>query len=239
MGERRDENKTIRVLLADDHTMFRQGLAGILSTYGAMEVVAEVPNDAEALHLARRLAPDVVVMQVQMPVERARKTLEAMRSFPNPPRVVIVTMLESPRHVRSLVGAKANAYLLKSDSAEHLIATVRAAVLDPEGADAVVGMPLSMLEGSEGGSEGVLSARELEVLLLAARGLSNARIASALFISQATVKRHLANVHQKMGVQSRGEAAREALLRDWITIDEITSEEDEEDGAGPGGERTG
>jgi DNA-binding NarL/FixJ family response regulator len=222
------------VLLADDHTMFRQGLAGILARYGAMEVVAEVPNDEDALKLARRLAPDVVVMQVQMPHERARQTLEAMRSFPDPPRVVIVTMLESPRHIGALVGAKANAYLLKSDSSEHLIATVRAAVLDPEGADAVVGMPPSMLEGAREGEDSVLSARELEVLLLAARGLSNARIASALYLSPGTVKRHLANVNQKMGVQSRGEAAREALLRDWITIEEIREEGEEAEGGWTG-----
>ena len=228
MGETAGTSKPIRVLLADDHTMFRQSLAGILARYGAMEVVAEVPNDADALRLARRLAPDVVVMQVQMPVERARETLEAMRSFPHPPRVVIVTMLESPRHVRRLVGAKANAYLLKSDSSEHLIATVRAAVLDPGGADAVVGMPPSMLEGTRKGDEGVLSARELEVLLLSARGLSNARIASSLYLAQGTVKRHLANVNAKMGVHSRGEAARAALLKDWITIEEVTAEEDAE-----------
>ncbi len=232
--ENRNAGKPIRVLLADDHTMFRQGLAGILARYGGMEVVAEVPNDAEALRLARRLRPDVVVMQVQMPVERARQTLRAMRSFPDPPRVVIVTMLESPRHVRALVGGKANAYLLKSDSAEHLIATVRAAVLDPEGGDAVVGMPPSMLEGTDKGDEGVLSARELEVLLLSARGLSNARIASSLYMAQGTVKRHLANVYEKMGVQSRGEAAREALLKDWITIEEITAEEEDAEGEGAG-----
>jgi len=220
-------SKPIRVLLADDHAMFRQGLASVLAKYGGMEVVAEVPNDENALTLARELSPDAVVMEVQMPVERARETLEAMRSFPDPPRVVIVTMLESPRHVRALVGAKANAYLLKSDSTEHLIATVRAAVLDPEGGDAVVGMPPSMLEGTDKGSDGVLSDRELEILLLAARGLSNGRIASSLQLAQGTVKRHLVNVNQKMGVQSRGEAAREALLKDWITIEEITAEEDE------------
>jgi DNA-binding NarL/FixJ family response regulator len=234
VGETSGAGRPIRVLLADDHAMFRQGLAGILARYGAMEIVAEVPNDEDALRLARRLAPDVVVMQVQMPVERARQTLEAMRSFPDPPRVVIVTMLESPRHVRALVGAKANAYLLKSDSAEHLLATVRAAVLDPEGADAVVGMPPSMLEGAREGENSVLSARELEVLLLAARGLSNARIASSLYLAPGTVKRHLANVYEKMGVQSRGEAAREALLQDWITIEEIRDEEEDAEG-----ERTG
>lgn len=222
------------MLLADDHAMFRQGLAGVLARYGGMEVVAEVPNDADALRLARELRPDAVVMEVQMPVERARETLEAMRSFPDPPRVVIVTMLENPRHVRSLVGAKANAYLLKSGSAAHLIATVRAAVLDPEGADAVVGMPPSMLERAREGAGGVLSARELEILLLAARGLSNARIASSLHLAQGTVKRHLATVYGKMGVQSRGEAAREALLRDWITVEEITAGEEDAEGEGAG-----
>ena len=221
MGENRDADAPIRVLLADDHTMFRQGLAGLLASHGAMEVVAEVPNDEDALRLARELRPDAVVMQVQMPFERAKRTLEAMRSFPEPPKVVIVTMLESPRYVRGLSGV--NAYLLKSSSAEHLIAAVRAAVLDPEGGNAVVGMPPAMLEESEKGADSVLSARELEVLLLSARGLSNARIASALYLSEATVKRHLANVYEKMGVGSRGEAAREALLKDWITIEEITA----------------
>ncbi len=87
----------------------------------------------------------------------------------------------------------------------------------------MVGTPPAMLEESGEGVDSVLTAREMEVLLLSARGLSNARIASALHISGATVKRHLANVYEKMGVGSRGEAAREALLKDWITIEEITA----------------
>jgi ATP/maltotriose-dependent transcriptional regulator MalT len=87
----------------------------------------------------------------------------------------------------------------------------------------VVGMPRGMLEGTQDGAESVLSARELEILILAARGLSNHQIASSLYLSEATVKRHLANVYQKMGVGSRGEASREALLREWITIEELTA----------------
>jgi DNA-binding NarL/FixJ family response regulator len=221
VGGNRDENAPIRVLLADDHTMFRQGLAGILASYGVTEVVAEVPNDAEALRLARELRPDVVVMQVQMPFERSKETLEAMRSFPAPPRVVICTMLESPRYVRALAGAGARAYVVKTSSAEHLVATVRTAVLDPGGEPVVLGMPRSMLEGTWEGEESVLSARELEILLLAARGLSNRQIASKLHIAEGTVKRHLANVYERMGVGSRGEAAREALRRDWITIEDV------------------
>ena len=209
------------MLLADDHTMFRQGLAGILAAHGGMEVVAEVPNDGEALRLARDLRPDVVITEVRMPFERARETLEAMRSFPDPPKVVVCTMFESPRYVRGLAEAGASAYLLKSDSVEDLAAAVRAAILDPEGGDVVMGMIHSMLEATDEDVEGALSARELEIVLLAARGLSNGRIASSLHISEATVKRHLANVYEKMGVGSRGEAAREALTRDWIAIEEV------------------
>jgi len=222
MGEIHEKSGPIRVLLADDHTMFREGLASILASYGGLAVVAEVPNDAEALRLVGELSPDVVIMQVQMPFERAKQTLEAMRSFPDPPKVVIVTRFESPRYVRGLSGVGVSAYLLKTSSSEHLVAAISAAVLDPLSENAVVGMPGKMLEATEEGVESVLTARELEILLLAARGLSNEHIASSLYLSEATVKRHLANIYPKMGVASRGEAAREALMREWITIEEIT-----------------
>jgi len=222
-----DISRPIRVLLADDHTMFREGLAGLLASYGGLDVVAEVPNDEGALRLARELSPDVVVMQVQMPFEKSVETLRAMRAFEAPPKVVVVTMFESPKYVRGLTAVGASAYLVKTSSAEHLVAAVRAAVLDPEGENAVVGMPPAMLEGTEGGADGVISARELEVLLLAARGLSNRQVARSLHISESTVKRHLANIYPKMGVGSRGEAMREALQRDWITIEDMK-------GPGPG-----
>jgi DNA-binding NarL/FixJ family response regulator len=216
-------NGPIRVLLADDHTMFREGLAGILASYGGMEVIAEVPNDAEALRLAGELSADVVIMQVQMPFERAIETLRAMRSFSDPPKVVIVTMFESPQYVRALTGVGASAYLLKTSSSELLVAAVRAAALDPKSENAVVGMPRSMLESTEEAIESVLSVRELEILLLAARGLSNHQIASSVNLAEGTIKRHLANVYQKMSVGSRGEASREALLREWITIEDLSA----------------
>jgi DNA-binding NarL/FixJ family response regulator len=212
----------IRVLLVDDHTMFRQGLAGILASYGGLEVLADVPNDVQALEVARDLGPDVVIMQVQMPFERAVATLEAMRAFPDQPRVIIVTMFESPRYVRALTGVGASAYVLKTASAEQLVATVRTAIFDQQGKNAVVGMPTEMLQESTDGVEEVLSGREVEILLLAARGLSNLQIAASANLAEGTVKRHLANIYKKMSVSSRGEAAREALLRDWITIEEVT-----------------
>ena len=227
MGEGPETGGPIRVLLADDHTMFREGLARTLSSYGGMEVAAEVANDKEARRLARELRPDAVVMQVQMPFAKAKEALRDMRSLPDPPKVIVVTMFEEPRYVRELMELGASAYLVKSSSSEHLIAAVRAAVFDPTSRNVVVGMPLGMLEGSQEGEDSVLSARELEVLLLSSRGLSNRQIASRITIAEATVKRHMANANQKMGTSSRGEAARKALSEGWITIEELRQEENE------------
>jgi DNA-binding NarL/FixJ family response regulator len=227
MGEGPQTGGPIRVLLADDHTMFREGLARTLSSYGGMEVVAEVANDKEARRLARELRPDAVVMQVQMPFAKAKEALREMRSLPDPPKVIVVTMFEEPRYVRELMELGASAYLVKSSSSEHLIAAVRAAVFDPTSRNVVVGMPLGMLEGSQEGEDSVLSARELEILILSSRGLSNRQIASRIHLAEATVKRHMANANQKMGTSTRGEAARKALSEGWITIEELRQEENE------------
>jgi DNA-binding NarL/FixJ family response regulator len=227
MGECPETGGPIRVLLADDHTMFREGLARTLSSYGGMEVAAEVANDKEARRLARELRPDAVVMQVQMPFAKAKEALREMRSLPDPPKVIVVTMFEEPRYVRELMELGASAYLVKSSSSEHLIAAVRAAVFDPTSRNVVVGMPLGMLEGTQKGEDSILSARELEILILSSRGLSNHQIASRIHLANATVKRHMANVNQKMGTSSRGEAAKKALSEGWITIEEITEEEAE------------
>ena len=218
-------SEPIKVLLADDHTLFREGLAGLLAAYGAIEIVGEVPNDGEALTLAREKKPDVVIMQVQMPFERAKESLLKMREISPPPKVIIVTMYEEPRYVWKLMSLGASAYLIKSASVEHLIGAIRAAVFDPKGSNLVVGMPRELLEEAVGGAGGVLSAREMEVLLLAARGLSNRAIASSLRVAEATVKRHLANAYHKMAVSSRGEAVRKALSEEWITIQEVTEDE--------------
>ena len=216
------------VLLADDHTMFREGLAGLLSSYGGLEVVGETTNDRGAVALARQTKPDVVIMQVQMPFERAREALERMRAVEPTPRVIIVTMFEDPAFVRDLLKLGATGYVLKSSSSRYLIATVRAAAFDPKARNVVVGMPRELLEEAEGVAEGVISARELEILLLAARGLSNRQIATRVHIAEGTVKRHLSNVYHKMEVNSRGEAVRQALLNEWITISDIGEEEEKE-----------
>jgi DNA-binding NarL/FixJ family response regulator len=222
-----ETDRIIKVLIADDHTLFRQGLAKLLVSYGGLEIIAQVANDQEALRLAQEEKPDVVIMQVQMPFERSKESLLKMSEISPPPKVVLVTMFEEPRYIRELMNLGASAYLLKSVSVEHLTGAVRAAVFDPKGHHVVVGMPQEMIEEVEDGSGGILSVREMEILLLVARGLSNRQIASTLMLSESTVKRHLANAYPKMEVVSRGEAVRKALFENWITIEDITHEQED------------
>jgi DNA-binding NarL/FixJ family response regulator len=216
----------IKVLIADDHTLFRQGMAEILSSYGGLAVVGETDNDQSVIELAQELHPDVVVMQVQVPLERAKDTLQRLREILPSLKIVICTMFEDPRYLREFLKLGVSAYLVKSLSVEELIGTIRAAVFDPNGKHLVVGMPREMIEQAQTGARGVLSAREMEILVLVSRGLSNRQVASSLRMSETTVKRHLANIYPKMGVLSRTEAVRKALQEGWITIQEVTHEDE-------------
>ena len=234
----------IRVVLADDHTMFRQGLKEMLATYGGIEVVGEAENGAEAVKLAREVRPDVVILDVEMPVMGAEEAMDQLLRFSPPPRVVIVTMHDDPRLVRELFGRGASAYLVKSASLKELIAAVRTAAEAPATSshdeNVVMVVPREAFERAERATEeGGLSARELEILLLVARGLSNRQIALSLRVAEATVKRHLANLYPKMGVGSRGEATRKALSEGWISARDVTTVEernvDREQGARSGG----
>ena len=223
------ENGTIRILLVDDHTMFRQGLREMLSTDGEMLVVGEAENGTVAVDLAAEENPDVVILDVEMPGMSAAETLEALLGLPSAPRVLVVSMYDSPRLVRDLLGRGASGYLVKSASLEELLTAVRRAARAPHGSageNVILAVPRSVLERVEGGDEDRLSGREQEILLQAARGLSNHRIASSLHISEATVKRHLANVYEKMGVGSRGEASQKALSEGWITAGDLTRDGD-------------
>jgi DNA-binding NarL/FixJ family response regulator len=215
----------IRVLLADDHTMFRQGLKEMLSTDGEIEIVGEAENGRDAVALARERKPDVVVLDVEMPVMGAAEAMEKMLVMSPRPRILIVTMFDNPRLVRELLAQGASGYLVKSASLEELLAAVRAAAhspLRPRGENVILAVPRSVLERVEERGEEEPSGRELEILLLAARGLSNRQIAASLTLSEATVKRHLANLYAKMGVGSRGEATRKALSEGWFTARDLT-----------------
>ena len=219
------ENRATTVLLADDHTMFREGMAKLLTAYGGLEVVGETANDDGAVVLARETKPDVVVMEARVPFEEAAGFLDEMRRVEPRPKVIIVTMFDDPALMRDFLRLGVSGYVLKSSSTTQLVSAIRAAALAPEEGNVVLGMPRAMLEEADGRQESPLSVRELEILLLAARGLSNRQIAARVNLTEGTVKRHLSNSYHKLGVGSRGEAARKALQADWITVGEITDEE--------------
>ncbi|HZC19896.1 MAG TPA: response regulator transcription factor, partial [Rubrobacteraceae bacterium] len=222
------EGRPIRVLLADDHTMFRQGLKEMLALDENIEVVGEAENGKEALELVRETLPDVLILDVDMPVMGGQEVLEHLPEIKPMPKVLVVTMSDDPRLVRELLELGASAYLVKSASLEELLATVHAATSpeEPHDENVVLVLPREVLERVEGGADQGLSARELEILLLVARGMSNRRISHALRLSEATVKRHLANLYPKLGVGSRGEATRKALSEGWISARDVTREED-------------
>jgi DNA-binding NarL/FixJ family response regulator len=224
------ENGPIRVLLADDHTMFRQGIKDMLATDDDITVVGEAENGAEALMLIRETLPDVVVLDVDMPVMGAREVLEHLVDITPMPKVVVVTMYDDSRLVRELLGLGATAYLVKSASLEELLAAVHTAAQEPEephDENVLLVLPRETLEKVESGTDEKLSARELEILLLVARGLSNRQVANTLSLSEATVKRHLANLYPKLNVNSRGEATRKALSEGWISTRDVTRQEGE------------
>jgi len=199
MEKERSASGPIRVVIADDHAMFRQGVREMLSTERGIEVVGEAGDGDAAVALARRLRPDVVLLDVDMPVMGARQAMERMLGNSPAPRVVIVTMHDDPRLVRELIGLGASAYLVKSATMEELLAAANGPA-GPEGTVMVI-PPRIFRDPAE--ADG-LSGRELEVLLQAARGMSNRQIATSLHLSEATVKRHLANIYPKIGVSSRG-----------------------------------
>lgn len=215
----------IKVILADDHTMFRQGLKEMLTTDESIEVVGEAENGAEAVELAKKTLPDVVVLDVEMPVMGAAEAMDRLLRLSPPPRIVVVTMHDDPRLVRELLGRGASAYLVKSASLEELLTAVHAAAerpADPQDENVVMVVPRGAFERAEKATEEGISARELEILLLVARGLSNRQISHSLRLAEATVKRHLANLYPKMGVGSRGEATRKALSEGWISAHDVT-----------------
>ena len=217
----------IRVHLADDHTMFRQGLEAILASRGGVEVVGSTPTGPEAAARVRETKPDVVVTQLDMQPKGAQEIIKGLRGASPDSRIVVLTMFDNLRYLRAISEMGIDAYLHKSSSADELLAAIDAAVSgEPGGGNVMVSMPRGLLQriGEEPASG--LSERETEVVVLAARGFSNGRIARELHISEATVKRHLANIYEKVGVHSRTEVVRMALMEQWIGIHEITSSAD-------------
>ena len=217
-----------RVHLADDHTMFREGLESILASRGeGIEVVGQSSTGGDdAIALIGENTPDVVIAQIDVDLNKAKEVLSKIRSASPHSKIVVLTMSENLHYLKALSKMGIDAYLHKTSSTQELLATIDAAGHEQGGDNVVVSMPRGLIERMGEEPMGALTERETEIVVLAARGLSNARIAVELNISEATVKRHLANVYQKIGVNSRSEAVRMALLEQWIGLGEITSAAD-------------
>ena len=228
----------VRAILIDDHTMFREGLLSILSSRGGdIEVLGHSPTGEEALALLQENSPDVVITQIDMNLHVAREVLRRIREASPDSRIVVLTMFDNFRYVQALSKLGIDAYIHKTSTAQELVATIEALMREPNGENTVISMPRGSLERMGDGPMGTLSERETEVLVHVARGLSNYQIATEMHLAESTVKRHLANIYEKVGVGSRSEATRLALQEMWIGISEITQAD--LDGSGPGSPQDG
>jgi DNA-binding NarL/FixJ family response regulator len=216
----------IRVHLADDHTMFREGLETILSTREEVEIVGRSSTGKEASALVEQSRPDIVITQLDMQIKTAQEILQGIKRASPGSRIVVLTMFDNLNYLKALSRLGIDAYLHKTSSTEELIATIDAVSHWSDDHNVVISMPRGLLERMGEEPMGALSEREAEVLVLVARGLSNEQIAQELYVSEATVKRHLANIYQKIGVRSRSEAVRTALMEQWIGLSEITEAAD-------------
>ena len=214
-----DRSAPIRVLIADDHPVVRQGLRALLGTQAGIEVVGEAEDGSAAVAAADRLAPDVVLMDVVMPevdgIEALRRIVDRRSQI----RIVMLTSYADQRRAMEAVDAGASGFLLKDASPRDVVAAIRAAhrgeaVLHPSVA---AGMLAERRRPRPAHAE--LTARELEVLRLIARGLANKRIAAELHVSERTVKSHVSAILRKLGVADRTQAAMYAVRERLVDPD--------------------
>ena len=226
----------IRILLADDHAVLREGMRDLLSREPDLEVVGEAATGLEAVELCEQLRPDVALMDIVMPgVNGIEATRRIKRSSPTT-AVLILSAYDDDRYVLGLLEAGAAGYLLKSARGEELIQAIRAvdageSVLHPSVMARLLARAMRSKSGpSARDDERSLTQRELEVLRLAARGMSNKDIANELALSLPTVKAHLVNVFNKMGVGSRTEAVLQALGKGWLDLEDVAPQGESPEG---------
>ena len=213
----------IRVLITDDHGVVRQGLRMFLSLDPDIQVVGEAQDGREALAMARELKPDVVLMDLLMPVMDGLESIKAIRTeLPEVEVLALTSVLESAS-VTGAIRAGAIGYLLKDTDAEGLHQAIRGAAeggvhLSPEAAAHL------MREVRAPENPEALSDRETEVLRLLARGKANKQIASELYIEEHTVKAHVSSILMKLGVQSRTQAALHAVRTGLVSVEELGEE---------------
>lgn len=226
MAVKEDRVEKIRVLLADDHPTFREGLCRLLKEEADLEVVAQAGDGEEAVTLASELLPDVAIIDVAMPTLNGIETTRQIKVACPATAVLIVSAYGYESYVLGAIEAGAAGYLMKNVRVSELVAAVRAlhageTVLNSTAAHKVFSR-LAYTRGRVSLKEAPqeLHQRELEVLWLAAKGMSNKEIAQELAISVRTVQTHMVNIFRKLEVGSRTEAVLHALREGWLTLDD-------------------
>ncbi|MCG3208909.1 MAG: Transcriptional regulatory protein DegU [Anaerolineae bacterium] len=217
----------IRLVLADDHAVVRSGTRELLEQQPDLKIVGEASDGEEAVRLAGELQPDVLVMDVRMPkMSGVEATRTIKQDFPKI-KILVLTAHDDDEYVFALLQAGANGYLLKTAEIEELVRAIRTvaagqSALAPEVTGKVVAQFASgkslpeVLNESQETYDG-LTDRELDILQLVGKGLSNKQIGKQLFISDRTVQAHLSNIFSKLNVSSRTEAVMHAVRKGWIT----------------------
>lgn len=211
----------LRVLLAEDHEMVREGLKALVNGQPDMEVVGEAASGRLAVQLAQELQPDVIVMDISMPEMNGLKATVRIKELCPRVRVLTLTRHADAGFIRQLFSAGSSGYILKQSASAELVRAIRAVAaggsfLDPQITGKVIGGYINQPAASGDEPAGDLSERETEVLRLIAWGHSNKEIAAHLALSVKTVEAHKANTMKKLGLTSRIDIVRYALLQGWL-----------------------
>jgi DNA-binding NarL/FixJ family response regulator len=213
--------KAARVLIADDQTLFRAGLARLLEEDDRIEIVGQATDGADALKQALKVKPDVVLMDLKMPnVDGIEATRQILAQLPLT-KVLILTTFEADNHVIQALKAGARGYVLKDSAAAAIVSSI-VAVVSGESvmAGAVANRVLEMLTGASTPKEFYdgLTAREVEILKLMATGMANKQIAFRLKISEKTVRNHVSNMYEKLGIYDRSQAVLYAVRKGLVEV---------------------